>query len=366
MGQRSIKELVLEALRGVSLPEADRDIVSAGLVCGLAVRELPGGARVSFALEAEPSRMAQMEAVRVAAETAARQVPGVAVAVAGLTVPKKSLQMERGESGERRPAKIPLPGVKRILAVASGKGGVGKSTTAVNLALAFARRGLRAGLLDSDIYGPSVPRMLDVSGKPAIRDEDRKMIPHERYGLAVMSMGFLIPEDAPMIWRGPMVHGAVTQLFRDVAWEGLDVLVVDLPPGTGDAQLTLAQSVPLTGAVIVSTPQDIALIDARKGLAMFQRVGVPVLGVIENMSWFLCPHCGGRSDVFGHGGAEAEARKLGAPFLGAIPLDMAVRLASDGGVPIVQAQPDGEIARIYGEIAERVFLSWGGARADEG
>lgn len=357
MAQRSIKELVLEALRGVKLPNADRDIVSSEIVSGLAVRELPGGARVSFALEAEPAQMAQMEGARAAAETAARQVPGVAVAVAGLTVPKKSLQMERGDAGERRPAKIPLPGVKRVIAVASGKGGVGKSTTAANLALAFARLGLKAGLLDADIYGPSMPRMLNASGKPAIREEDRKMIPHERYGLAVMSMGFLIPEDAPMIWRGPMVHGAVTQLFRDVAWEGLDVLVVDLPPGTGDAQLTLAQSIPLAGVVIVSTPQDIALIDARKGLAMFQRVGVPALGIIENMSWFLCPHCGGRSDIFSHGGAEEEARKLGVPFLGAIPLDMAVRETSDAGAPIVYAQPDGEIARIYGEIAARIGKS---------
>ncbi|MER2520610.1 MAG: Mrp/NBP35 family ATP-binding protein [Bdellovibrionales bacterium] len=354
MGLLSVRERVLEALRGVVPSGASQDIVELGIVTGLAVRELPGGVRVSFALEAEPSRIAEMEPLRAEAEAAVRRVSGVAVAVAGLTIPKKSLQGERGEAGERHPAKISLPGVKRVIAVASGKGGVGKSTTAVNLALAFARLGLKVGLVDADIYGPSIPRMLAVSGRPEIRGEDRKMIPHQRYGLSVMSIGFLVTEDAPMIWRGPMVHGAVTQLFRDVAWEGLDILVVDLPPGTGDAQLTLAQSVPLAGAVIVSTPQDLALIDARKGLAMFQRVGVSVLGIIENMSWFLCPHCGGRSEIFSHGGAEQEALKLGVPFLGALPLDMAVRETSDAGAPIVYAQPDGDIARIYGAIAAKI------------
>jgi len=251
------------------------------------------------------------------------------------------------------------------VAVASGKGGVGKSTTAVNLALALKGLGLAVGLLDADIYGPSQPRMLGISGRPSSPD-GKTLSPMENYGIKCMSMGFLVPEDTPTIWRGPMVMGALQQMLRDVAWGELDVLVVDLPPGTGDAQLTMSQQVPLTGAVIVSTPQDIALLDARKGLNMFRRVDVPVFGIIENMSYFICPHCQGRSDIFSHGGARAEAEKLGVDFLGEIPLDMAIRETSDGGRPIVVSQPDSPHSQVYRAIAakvwEKVQAALGGTR----
>ncbi|MGE4060471.1 MAG: Mrp/NBP35 family ATP-binding protein [Sphingomonadales bacterium] len=251
------------------------------------------------------------------------------------------------------PARAGVPGIDAIIAVASGKGGVGKSTTAVNLALGLLANGLRVGLLDADIYGPSVPRLLGIRGRP--QAVGRTLSPMEGYGLKVMSMGFLVEEDTPMIWRGPMVISALTQMLREVAWGDLDVLVVDMPPGTGDAQLTMAQQVPLAGAVIVSTPQDLALIDARKGLAMFQKVDVPVLGIVENMSYFLCPHCGGRTDLFGHGGAHHEAERLGVPFLGEVPLHLAIRESSDAGRPVVATAPAGEHAAIYRAIADRVW-----------
>ncbi len=255
-----------------------------------------------------------------------------------------------------------IPGVAAVIAVASGKGGVGKSTTALNLALGLRDLGLRVGLLDADIYGPSVPRLTGIREKPELNDE-RKMIPIQRFGLAVMSIGFLVEEDTAMIWRGPMVMSAITQMLRDVAWGTLDVLVVDMPPGTGDAQLTLAQNVPLKGAVIVSTPQDLSLIDARRGLAMFTKVNVPVLGIVENMSYFQCPHCGGRSDIFGHGGARHEAERLGVPFLGEVPLHMDIREKSDSGLPVAVSDPDGVHAKIYRDIAVRVRDAIKGAGA---
>ena len=265
--------------------------------------------------------------------------------------------------GQQAPAAKPgIPGVHAIVAVASGKGGVGKSTTAVNLALALKTLGLRVGLLDADIYGPSQPRMMGISGRPSSPD-GRRLLPMVNYDVKVMSMGFMVPEDTPMIWRGPMVMSAINQMLRDVEWGDLDILVVDLPPGTGDAQLTMAQQVPLSGAVIVSTPQDIALIDARKGLNMFRKVDVPVLGIVENMSYFLCPHCGERSDIFSHGGARREAEKLGVDFLGELPLDMAIRETSDGGHPIVVAAPDSGPAKTYRTIAEQVWLKVQGAPA---
>jgi ATP-binding protein involved in chromosome partitioning len=251
-------------------------------------------------------------------------------------------------------AKPDLPGIRSVVAVASGKGGVGKSTTAVNLALGLARLGQRVGLLDADIYGPSQPRMLGITGKPSSPD-GKKLRPMANYGVRVMSMGFLVDEDAPMIWRGPMVQSAIQQMLTDVEWGELDVLVVDLPPGTGDAQLTMAQRVPLAGAVIVSTPQDIALLDARKALNMFRKVDVPVLGIIENMSYFLCPHCGGRSEIFSYGGARATAAKFGVDFLGEIPLDLAIREQTDSGRPPVVAQPDGAQAQAYLDIARLVM-----------
>jgi ATP-binding protein involved in chromosome partitioning len=240
-----------------------------------------------------------------------------------------------------------------VFAVASGKGGVGKSTTALNLALGLRDLGLKVGLLDADIYGPSVPRLTGIREKPQLND-DKKMIPIVRFGLAIMSIGFLVEEDTAMIWRGPMVMSAITQMLRDVAWGTLDVLVVDMPPGTGDAQLTLAQNVPLKGAIIISTPQDLSLIDARRGLAMFKKVNVPVLGIVENMSYFQCPHCGTRSDIFGHGGARHEAERLGVPFLGEIPLHMSIRVTSDSGKPVVDSEPDGEHAAIYRAIGAKV------------
>jgi len=247
-----------------------------------------------------------------------------------------------------------VPGIKAIVAVASGKGGVGKSTTAVNLALALRANGLKVGILDADIYGPSMPRLLGISGKPETAD-GRTLKPMENYGLKVMSMGFLVEEDTPMIWRGPMVMSALTQMLRDVEWGPLDVLVVDMPPGTGDAQLTMAQQVPLAGAVIVSTPQDLALIDARKGLNMFRKVDVPVLGIVENMSYFIAPDTGRRYDIFGHGGAEREADRLGVPFLGAVPLEMAIRESSDAGRPVVASEPDGPHAKAYRTIGGNVW-----------
>jgi ATP-binding protein involved in chromosome partitioning len=251
-------------------------------------------------------------------------------------------------------AKPFVPGVKHIVAVASGKGGVGKSTVAVNLALGLVAEGKRVGLLDADIYGPSVPRMMGIKGKPEPTN-DKRLRPMEAYGLKCMSMGFLVPEDSPMIWRGPMVIGALEQLLRDVAWGELDVLIVDMPPGTGDAQLTMAQRVPLAGAVIVSTPQDIALLDARKGINMFKKVEVPLLGIVENMSTFVCPNCNHESHIFGHGGAKAEAEKIGVECLGEIPLHIAIRETSDAGTPITATQPDSPQAKAYRKIAARLW-----------
>ncbi|MCP3972354.1 MAG: iron-sulfur cluster carrier protein ApbC [Rhodobacteraceae bacterium] len=253
---------------------------------------------------------------------------------------------------DMRPHSAPIPGVKNVIAVASGKGGVGKSTTAVNLALGLRALGLKVGLLDADIYGPSMPRLLDITERPEI--EDDRVVPIDKYGLRNMSMGFLMEEENPVIWRGPMVVSALMQMTREVAWGELDVLVLDMPPGTGDAQLTMAQQVPLAGAVIVSTPQDLALIDARKGLNMFKNVDVPILGIIENMSTFICPHCGKGSDIFGHGGAEQDARRLGVPFLGAVPLHMDIREHSDTGTPVVISQAQGPHAKIYRDISLKI------------
>lgn len=281
------------------------------------------------------------------------QVAAALKAVPGVRDARVNVSQEIVAHTAQRGVKL-MPNVKNIVAVASGKGGVGKSTTSVNLALGMKANGLRVGLLDADIYGPSMPRMMAITGKP--NSADGKMLqPMENYGVKVMSMGFLVAEDTPMIWRGPMVQSALQQMLRDVAWGELDVLVVDLPPGTGDAQLTMAQQVPLAGAVIVSTPQDIALLDARKGLNMFRRVDVPVLGIVENMSYFCCPNCGHRTDIFSHGGAKREAESLGMEFLGEIPLDIAIRETSDDGQPIVMSQPDSEHAKVYRRIAARVW-----------
>jgi ATP-binding protein involved in chromosome partitioning len=303
---------------------------------------LPGVTSVSAVLTAE--RAPEIQAAAPEPEKSASDV----------TMARRQAMAGRPGTAGAPAAKPFVPGVKHIVAVASGKGGVGKSTVAVNLALGLVAEGKSVGLLDADIYGPSVPRMMGIKGKPT-PTEDKRLNPMEAYGLKTMSMGYLVPEDSPMIWRGPMVIGALEQLLRDVAWGEVDVLIVDMPPGTGDAQLTMAQRVPLAGAVIVSTPQDIALLDARKGINMFKKVEVPLLGIIENMSTFICPNCNHESHIFGHGGAKAEAEKIGVECLGEIPLHIAIRETSDAGTPITATQPDSPQAKAYRAIAARLW-----------
>ena len=359
-------EAVLDRLRTIKGPDLEGDIVSLGLVSEVFIAD----GKVFFSITVPAARAQQLEPLRAAAERVVKAIPGVAGAVVALTAEKKGGGMEAAPPRRptapppprapapaphgHQPAKRGVPGVAAIIAVASGKGGVGKSTTAVNLALGLAANGLKVGILDADIYGPSMPRLLGIRGKPQTVD-GKIMKPMEKYGLQVMSIGFLVEEETPMIWRGPMVMSALTQMLREVAWGELDVLVVDMPPGTGDAQLTMAQAVPLAGAVIVSTPQDLALIDARKGLNMFKRVDVPLLGIVENMSYFIAPDTGARYDIFGHGGAKAEAERLGVPFLGEVPLTMNIRETSDAGTPVVVAEPDGPQATAYRDIAAKVL-----------
>jgi ATP-binding protein involved in chromosome partitioning len=352
------KEQVLAALAKVPSP-GGAALPDARVLSDVVVSD----GKVFFSLTVDAATVKSWEPVRKAAEDAVRAIPGVQSALVALTA-------ERGGAGSRpqqpvgqatpraaHPAdKVQpgIPGVDAVIAVASGKGGVGKSTTAVNLALGLRDLGLKVGMLDADIYGPSLPKLLAIREKPQTIGGTR-LKPIERYGLTVMSIGFLIDEETPMIWRGPMVMSAITQMLREVEWGKLDIMVVDMPPGTGDAQLTMAQQVPLKGAVIVSTPQDLALIDARRGVAMFKRVNVPVLGVVENMSYFLCPSCGTRSDIFGHGGAHKEAERLGVPFLGEVPLHMAIREKSDSGLPVVATEPDSPHTQVYRAIASKVF-----------
>ncbi len=342
---------IWQALKGVVDPDHGQDVVSLGMIAGVVVKD----GNVGVTIEVDPAVGAAKEPVRKACEAAVHELPGVLSVTAVLTAHQRSAPEPQGGPHAAADEKPLIPGIKSILAVASGKGGVGKSTTSVNLALALAAGGRKVGLLDADIYGPSIPRLLGISGQPTSADGET-LSPMENYGLKCMSMGFLVPEDTPMIWRGPMVMSALEQMLRDVSWGELDVLVVDLPPGTGDAQLTMAQRVPLAGAVIVSTPQDIALLDARKGLNMFKKVDVPVLGIIENMSYFLCPSCGERAEIFGHGGARETAAQLQTDFLGEVPLHMQIRETSDGGHPVVVSDPDGEHAKIYREIADRVAV----------
>ena len=347
------EERIIEALRHVQDPDKESDIVSLGMVSGLQIRD----GHVAFAIEVEAKRGPHLEPLRKAAEKAVWNLPGVLSATVTLTAERASPLAPQGQPkghGQTRQAELLMPGVGAIIAVASGKGGVGKSTTAVNLALAFKALGHSVGLLDADIYGPSMPRMLGISGKPTSPD-GKRLAPMENYGIKCMSIGFLVDEDTPVIWRGPMVMQALEQMMRDVDWGELDIMVVDMPPGTGDTQLTMSQRVPLAGAVIVSTPQDIALADARKGLNMFRRVEVPVFGIIENMSYFLCPDNGKRYDIFGHGGARREAERSDVPFLGEIPLDMEIRETSDSGRPIVVTDPDGAHAKVYQSIAGQIW-----------
>jgi ATP-binding protein involved in chromosome partitioning len=361
------QQQVLDGLAKVKSPRGVA-LTSANVLSAISVND----GKVFFSINVDAAEARAWEGVRAEAEAAVRAIPGVTAAMIALTAERKAGSAappppHRQAHGvphvsSHKPPQSPsspmskqseIPGIAAVIAVASGKGGVGKSTTALNLALGLRDLGLRVGLLDADIYGPSVPRLTGIREKPQLND-DKKMIPLQRFGLAIMSIGFLVEEDTAMIWRGPMVMSAITQMLRDVAWGTLDILVVDMPPGTGDAQLTLAQNVPLKGAVIVSTPQDLSLIDARRGLAMFKKVNVPVLGIVENMSYFQCPHCGTRSDIFGHGGARHEAERLAVPFLGEVPLHMSIRVTSDSGTPVVESEPDGPHAAIYRAIGAKV------------
>src|SRR5262245_43557296 len=363
------KDTVLERLRTIKGPDFEDDIVSLGLVSDIFIAD----SKVFFSITVPADRAKELEPLRAAAERVVNAIPGVAGAMVALTAEKKGGGMSApvpprpaASAGRPAPAAAPaaprgtqpgkrgVPGIDAIIAVASGKGGVGKSTTAVNIALGLKANGLKVGVLDADIYGPSMPRLLNIHGRPQTVD-GRILKPMENYGLKVMSMGFLVAEETPMIWRGPMVMSALTQMLREVEWGALDVLVVDMPPGTGDAQLTMAQQVPLAGAIIVSTPQDLALIDARKGLNMFKKVDVPLLGIVENMSYFIAPDTGKRYDIFGHGGARREAERLGVAFLGEVPLEMGIRETSDTGMPVVATRPDGPEARIFRDIAAKVW-----------
>jgi ATP-binding protein involved in chromosome partitioning len=357
------KDVVLAALDKIAGPDG-RPLTASGKLSEIVAAD----GKVFFSITVDAAQVKTWEHVRASAERAVRALPGVQSVMIALTAERA------GGSAPPRPAAAPrptphppgaggpaprpagpagIPGVGAIIAVASGKGGVGKSTVAINLALALHDLGLKVGVLDADIYGPSLPKLLAIKERPQTAGGTR-LKPIVRHGLPVMSIGFLVEEETPMIWRGPMVMSALTQMLREVDWGELDVMVVDMPPGTGDAQLTMAQQVPLKGAVIVSTPQDLALIDARRGIAMFRRVNVPVLGIVENMSTFVCPHCGTRSDIFGHGGARQEAARLGVPFLGEVPLALAIREKSDAGTPVVASDPDGPHAQSFRDIAARV------------
>jgi ATP-binding protein involved in chromosome partitioning len=366
------KDNVLTALNKVAAPDGT-PLPKTGTLSEIVASD----DKVFFSISVDAAVVQAWESVRKRAEEVVKAMPGVTSAMVALTAERKG-----GAAPAQRPAQAApgpqargghghggqpagVPGVTSIIAVASGKGGVGKSTTAVNLALGLRDLGMKVGILDADIYGPSLPKLLAIKEKPQTIGGTR-LKPIERHGLAVMSIGFLIEEETPMIWRGPMVMSALTQMLREVEWGTLDVMVVDMPPGTGDAQLTMAQQVPLRGAVIVSTPQDLALIDARRGIAMFKRVNVPVLGIVENMSTFICPNCGTRHDIFGHGGARREAERLGVPFLGEVPLEMSIRETSDAGLPIVATRPDSPHAAAYRAIAANVreqLGSGGPARA---
>jgi ATP-binding protein involved in chromosome partitioning len=346
---------VLEVLKTVRFPGLSRDIVSFGFVKDLSV----GGGNVSFRLEMTTDSPSAAEEIRRDATERLRSVPGVQAVTIALDVRASSA------SPAGRPAQMPsgeiLRDVRYKIAVASGKGGVGKSTVTANLALALSRLGYRIGLMDSDIYGPSQQMMMGAAEKPYVNEENR-IVPVERHGVKVISLGFLMDVDQPVIWRGPMVMKAVEQFLQDVAWGPLDFLLVDLPPGTGDAQLTLTQKIQLSGAVIVTTPQDVALIDARKGLAMFQKVNVPLLGVIENMSYYVCPECGHREEIFKHGGGRKTASELDVPFLGEIPIDPRIVAGGDSGQPIVVLEPRSEATNAYMAVADAVVRALGASR----
>ncbi|MGF1551848.1 MAG: Mrp/NBP35 family ATP-binding protein [Paracoccaceae bacterium] len=365
MTEAVTREAVLEALSAVVDPSQGRDIVSADMAKAVSISQ----GRVSFVIEVDPEKGAAMEPLREAAQAAVERLPGVTGVSAVLTAhsgapsaPAQARQAPKGPPPElnigrkkpAQPASKKIAGVERIIAVASGKGGVGKSTVSANLAVALASKGKRVGLLDADVYGPSQPRMLGISGRPSSPD-GKIILPLRNHGVTTMSIGFMVPEGEAVVWRGPMLMGALQQMLGQVQWGRLDVLLVDLPPGTGDVQLTLSQKAEVNGAIVVSTPQDIALLDARKAVDMFKKTEVPILGVIENMATYICPKCGHEAHVFGHGGAKAEAERIGAPFLGEIPLDLAIREAGDGGAPIVAAKPASPQARAFLDVAEALI-----------
>lgn len=346
------EQSIREALSGVTTPGRSENLVAAGQVSGLVIKD----GHVGFTIELSPAEKDSAGTVRIAAEKSVRALDGVLTATAIITAHEAGPQTPAeaaGQSAQGQAQRTPLQPATHLVAVASGKGGVGKSTTAINLALAVAATGRSVGILDADIYGPSLPRLIGQNQKP--QTSGNKIIPIPAWGLQTMSIGYLVAEESPTIWRGPMVMSALEQMLRDVAWNKLDMLIIDMPPGTGDAQLTLSQRAALSGAVIVSTPQDLALIDARKGLNMFRKVNVPVLGIIENMSHFICPDCGSQHNVFGNGGAAAEAARIGAPFLGEIPLEMKIRETSDVGTPIVASDPNSPHAACYRAIADNML-----------
>ncbi len=360
--------LVREALGAIIDPGRGTDLISSDVVRSLTVRD----GKVSFVIEVDPARGGAMEPVRKAAEDAVRALDGVTEVSAILTAHSAAGQAPKAPKAPPSPGAVPdlglkdftpkpaspqgpspLPGVRRVIAISSGKGGVGKSTVSANLAVALAARGLKVGLLDADVYGPSQPRMLGVSGRPSAAGDT--ILPLRNHGVTVMSLGLMVEEDEALVWRGPMLMGALQQMLGQVQWGTLDVLLVDLPPGTGDVQMTLCQKTEVAGAVVVSTPQDIALIDAKKGIDMFRRMDTPILGIVENMAAFVCDGCGKTHHPFGHGGARAEADKLGVPFLGEIPLHLGIRVAGDGGAPIVAMKPEGEEATAFWTLADRLI-----------
>jgi ATP-binding protein involved in chromosome partitioning len=331
---------VLSVLRTVQDPDLHKDIVTLGFVKDVRIE----GGEVDFTIELTTPACPVRDEMKAEAERKVASLAGVTAARAKMTADVRA----RGGFGRQAVA-----GVRNILAVGAGKGGVGKSTTSVNLALALARTGARVGLLDGDVYGPNIPQMLGIEEAPRVSDE-RRMLPPESFGMKVISMGMLVPPDQPVIWRGPMLHGAVQQFMRDVEWGELDYLVVDLPPGTGDVALSMAQSVPMAGAVVVTTPQGVSVADVRKAVAMYRQLNIPILGVIENMSHFVCGHCGERTEIFGNGGGRRMAEELQIPFLGEVPIDTRVREGGDEGRPIVEAAPDSPAARAFSDVARRV------------